>query len=124
MRRSPHPSPRALTRTPSLADRGTFYKEAYQSVAQQFATALKHEQQRCGYLSTEVHEVMQIREQWNTNKDRDYNRLSDSLLAVSTLCQMIRDVYHSLRNIGQVSDCLGSLCGITEANRCLSSPLW
>eukprot|EP01119_Soliformovum_irregulare_P012227 TRINITY_DN3164_c0_g2_i2.p1 TRINITY_DN3164_c0_g2~~TRINITY_DN3164_c0_g2_i2.p1 ORF type:complete len:528 (+),score=130.53 TRINITY_DN3164_c0_g2_i2:106-1689(+) len=83
----------------------------FRRLTKQLATALKHEQIRCDYLSSQAYVLIEIREAWlaaqrdeaNQAMKPDHKALSSQLLSVSTLAKELLEVYHSLSTSGCVN---------------------
>jgi hypothetical protein len=81
-----------------------------QKMAVQIASALRHEQERCQYVSNEVFKMLRLRERWFTMHRRPtadappptHTALTYEILQSSSLAQLIKNVYHSLRDDGSV----------------------
>lgn len=81
-----------------------------QRMAIQLASALRHEQDRCHYVSTEVFKMLRLRERWFTqhrkqsstdsNPPPNHTALTYEILQASSLAQLIKNVYHSIRDEG------------------------
>lgn len=81
-----------------------------QRMAVQIASALRHEQDRCHYVSSEVFKMLRLRERWFTQHRKQqssdsaappsHTALTYEILQNSSLAQMIKTIYHSLRDEG------------------------
>lgn len=81
-----------------------------QRMAVQLASALRHEQDRCHYVSTEVFKMLRLRERWFTQHRKqnandsspppNHTALTYEMLQSSSLAQLIKNVYHSIRDEG------------------------
>lgn len=77
-------------------------------ITSQVANAIKHEEQRCGYLTTEVTKMFKVREKWLTQQSLsddlrpDHKALTYELLQASTLANAIKDIFHALREEGSI----------------------
>lgn len=83
-----------------------------QRIAVQIASALRHEQERCHYVSTEVFKMLRLRERWFVQHRRpnpdapppSHTALTYEMLQHSSLAQLIKNVYHSIRDEGVVQE--------------------
>ncbi|EFA86403.1 UPF0171 family protein [Heterostelium album PN500] len=73
--------------------------------ALKIASALKHEQKRCGYISKQVHEIMLVRDGWLTEHTLDtgddkpnHQELTDRILKKSQLGMEIKKIYDALNS--------------------------
>lgn len=81
-----------------------------QRMAVQLASALRHEQDRCHYVSSEVFKMLRLRERWFTQHRKqstndsapppNHTALTYEMLQTSSLAQLIKNVYHSIRDEG------------------------
>lgn len=74
----------------------------------QIASALRHEQDRCHYVSSEVFKILRFRDRWFAQHRRttpdapppSHTALTYEVLQNSTLAQLIKNIYHSIRDEG------------------------
>ncbi|KAL6077830.1 Nitrogen permease regulator-like 3, variant 2 [Balamuthia mandrillaris] len=98
-----------ITAEEARKDGGRCYA-MYKRVVRQFVTALRHEQQRCGYLTNEVQAMLNVRERWlfrqvnckKGEKPPDHQQLTDDILNASPLAHEFREIYHGLVENRQV----------------------
>jgi hypothetical protein len=102
-----------ITEEEARRENGRRY-ELYKEIVVRLANALKHEQKRCGYLSTEVQTMLAIRERWlwkQTNVKAgetppDHQQLTDEILNTTTLAHELREIYHGLADEDQARVCI------------------
>eukprot|EP01087_Luapelamoeba_hula_P017870 TRINITY_DN5677_c0_g1_i1.p1 TRINITY_DN5677_c0_g1~~TRINITY_DN5677_c0_g1_i1.p1 ORF type:complete len:779 (+),score=88.29 TRINITY_DN5677_c0_g1_i1:1874-4210(+) len=89
-------------------------RELYKRVAFHLSTALKHEQLRTNYLTSEIEQMLAVRDRWlwkqcNHKKGEtppNHIQLTDDLLNASLLAHELREIYHGLADEGQVQVCI------------------
>ncbi|EGC37140.1 hypothetical protein DICPUDRAFT_30795 [Dictyostelium purpureum] len=69
----------------------------------QLSAALKHEQERCNYITKQVHDMLVLREKWlteqtleNLENKPNHHILTERIVEKSRLACEIRDIYHGL----------------------------
>ncbi|PRP77984.1 UPF0171 family protein [Planoprotostelium fungivorum] len=83
----------------------------YRHMVEQITVALEHEQYRCSYLEEQAKFMAHIREQWLVAQrdDRsdvlkpDHQALTSQLLSVSHLAREMREIYHMIREQGNLN---------------------
>eukprot|EP01118_Nematostelium_gracile_P001379 TRINITY_DN11411_c0_g1_i2.p1 TRINITY_DN11411_c0_g1~~TRINITY_DN11411_c0_g1_i2.p1 ORF type:complete len:472 (-),score=71.77 TRINITY_DN11411_c0_g1_i2:3-1418(-) len=108
--------------------------EQFQRVATQMGHALKHEEERCQYLTSQTLSMMMIREAWllaqkndvpNDSVRPDHRALTSQLLSVNSVSTEIRDIYHGLKDKGMINIHLNSWITIICSLRDLKAhPTW
>lgn len=79
-------------------------------VVTQLCQALKHEENRCGYVNSEVFKMISIREKWlmayqkskDDNDRPDHTTLTYDLIQASSLATLMKDVFHGIKEEGSV----------------------
>jgi hypothetical protein len=79
-------------------------------VAEQVAAALKHEEERCKFVTNEVFKMLRIRERWlltqtqatDENSKPDHKALTYDLIQSSSLASLMKDLFHGLRDEGNI----------------------
>jgi hypothetical protein len=83
----------------------------YHRIAAQIGTALRHEEVRCSYLSSQVHVLLLIRERWLADvaaakpgqQPPTHSELYKRIVTESQLASELRHMYHSIRDFGVAS---------------------
>ncbi|CDW53709.1 NPR3 domain containing protein [Trichuris trichiura] len=103
--------------------------ESFVTLAKEFALAIQHEENRCGYLTSQVKVMLDCFEVAQSHRDHDsIKSVYDAVLKKSNLAQTLKQGFVDLLRTGTVSLCVNGWIEVSwnvhqRYSKCLTKPL-